>query len=82
MANPDDARLEKLYKDRGLAKLFVAIIDQVVEKDDPRRAGAMEHYKAKLAEIDEKITAIQGTPPPVTVQLKTARLTGNSQLGA
>lgn len=75
------ARVQKLYNDRGLAKLFIRVIDELTDKDDPRRADAMEHYKEKLAEIDRKITDITGTPPPVGVQLKTAILTGKSGLG-
>jgi len=71
----------KLYKDRALARLFVSVIDNTVPRSDPRREGAMEHYKSKVAEKDEAITAITGVPPKINVQLKTAVLTGKSELG-
>ena len=73
-------RVGKLFHDRGLAKLVITIIDQTTPWTDPRKADAMEHYKGELAKIDAEITEITGTPPPVTVQLKTAKLFGESDL--
>ena len=49
--------------------------------DDPRKADAMNNYKAQLASIDAQITELTGTPPPVVVGLKTAKLFGKSELG-
>ena len=62
-------------------KFFMTVIKIIDElEDDPRKPGAMEHYKAQLAEIDAQITEITGTPPPVVVGLKTAVLFGKSEI--
>ena len=69
--------LDELNKRRMLCQIIIKIIDQM---DDLRKADAMEHYKAQLAEIDAKIAKITGKPPPVVVGLKTAKLFGKSEI--
>lgn len=66
--------LGELYIRRQACQTCIRVIDQI--EDDPRKPEAMEYYKAQLAKIDAEIAEITGTPPPIVVGLKTARLTG------
>lgn len=64
---------------RQMARFCVKTLDEM-PKGDPRREDALEHYKKELAEIDAKLTELTGTPPPVVVGLKTAKLIGESDM--
>jgi hypothetical protein len=70
--------LSELNARRTICQAVIKIIDQI--ENDPRKADAMEYYKAQLAKIDAEIAEITGTPPPVVVGLKTASLFGKSNL--
>jgi hypothetical protein len=72
-----EQELAGLYQRRKIAQVCIRIADQ--SAGDPRRLDAMEHYKAQLAEIDAKIAAITGKPPPVVVRVKTAVLFPKSE---
>jgi len=72
-----DRTLAELNMRRTLCRVVIKTID---EMDDPRKAAAMEKYKAQLASIDAQIAELTGTPPPVVVGLKTARLIGESNI--
>jgi len=81
----DNAQLRILHIRRGLCRTFISILDRMDDEEVIRlgetpetRRSALEEYKRQLAEIDAQITAITGTPPPVVVNLKTARLFGHS----
>ncbi len=64
---------------RSLCQLCVKTIDNMPEGTEGKES-AVEEYKRQLAVIDAKIAEITGTPPPVVVGLKTARLFGKSEL--
>jgi hypothetical protein len=70
-------KVNELYARRAICKAFIKTLDQ---SDDPRRLDAMTEYKRQLAEIDQQITAITGTPPAEVVGLKAASLFGKSSL--
>jgi len=65
---------------RRLCKAIILTIDEM-PKDVEGRESAITEYKRQLASIDKKIEEITGTPPPVTVGLKTASLSGKAGLG-
>ena len=71
-----DRTLEELNWRRAFCKMCITILDREVPKSDERRTPAMELYKEQLASIDAQITKITGTPPAITVGLKTAVLFG------
>ena len=68
--------LAELHMRRKICSVVIKTLDKI--EGDPRKADAMEHYKAQLASIDAQITEITGTPPPVVVGLNTASLTGDA----
>lgn len=78
MTKTEPRSLEELEARRSICQMCIRTIDQI--EDDPRKPAAMEIYKAQLASIDAQITKITGTPPPVVVNLKTARLFGESEI--
>lgn len=61
---------------RSLCREIIRVLSGI---DDPRRDDAVKEYQRQLAEIDKKIEAITGTPPPVVVGLKTAALFAKSE---
>lgn len=71
--------IEELYARRTWCQFCKSIVDTA--DGDPRKADAMEHLNKQLVSIDAQITEITGTPPPVVVQLKTAKLLSKSKLG-
>lgn len=73
----NQAKLKELEMRRGLCQAAIRIID--AETGDPRRPAALERYKAQLAEIDQRITTLTGTPPPVVVGLQAAQLFGKTR---
>ncbi len=74
-----DRTLLELNMRRTVCQTVIKTLDKI--EGDPRKADAMEHYKAELASIDAQIAEITGKPPPVVVGLKTASLFGKSGLG-
>ena len=73
-----DRTLAELNMRRTICQAAIKVLDQ--SEDDPRKPAAMENYKTQLASIDAQITEITGTPPPVVVGLKTAKLFGKSEM--
>ena len=73
-----DSKLSELNMRRTVCQACIKVLDRA--EDDPRKPKAMEEYKAQLAEIDAAIAEITGTPPPVVVGLKTAKLFGESKI--
>ncbi len=73
-----DRTLAELNMRRTVCQACIKTLDQI--EDDPRKPEAMEKYKAQLASIDAQIAEITGTPPPVVVGLKTAKLFGESKI--
>jgi hypothetical protein len=77
--------LKGLNNRRALAKMAIYTLDHIGSDElatmgfDPAdKVSSMDHYKKQLAEIDTKIEAITGTPPPIVVGLKTAKLFGEA----
>ena len=75
-----DKTLDDLNWRRDFCQFCVKLIDEEVPKADPHRAPAMDLYKEQLASIDAHITKMTGTPPPITVGLKTAAMFPKSEL--
>ena len=73
-----DKTLMELNMRRTVCQTCIKVLDQA--EDDPRKPKAMANYKAQLASIDAQIAEITGTPPPVVVGLKTAKLFGKSKI--
>ena len=74
-----DEELKELYMRRNICLVAKRIVD--AEKGDPRREDALEHYIAQLAEIDRRITEINGKPPDIVIGLQAARLSAEAQKG-
>ena len=73
--------LPSLHFRRKLAQDAIRVLDMITDKElesmhstDEERKKSIEKYKGQLANIDQKITDITGSPPPVVVGLKTAKL--------
>ena len=75
-----DRTLDELNWRRNFCQFCIKLIDTETPKTDPRRAPAMDLYKEQLADIDAQITKLTGTPPPITVGLKTAVMFPKSEL--
>ena len=71
-----DSKLSELNMRRTICQACIKVLDR--SEDDPRKPDAMANYKAQLASIDAQITEITGTPPPIVVGLKTAKLFGDA----
>ena len=71
-----DNKLTKLEIERSVCQLIIRAIDQI--EGDPSKGELLEIYKSELARIDGEIAEITGTPPPVVVGLKPAKLTGKA----
>ena len=74
----ENRTIDDLNIRRSMCQFCIRTIDQI--NDDPRKAEAMEFYKAQLAKIDAEIAEVTGSPPPVVVGLKTASLFGKSNI--
>lgn len=72
----NSAALRELNLRRALVQVAKKIVD--AEAGDPRRPEALRRLNDQLAQIDQRITDITGTPPPVVVELKTAVVTGRA----
>ncbi len=72
------SNINELYARRKLCLLCIQFVSEA-PADDPRRAGAIEEYNRQLAEIDAKITAIEGKPPDIVIGLKPAILFPKSE---
>ncbi len=70
------SKIDDLYFRRSLCREIIKIVSGM---DDPRKEDALKEYNRQLAEIDKKIEAIIGEPPPVTIGLKTAVLFAKSE---
>ena len=73
-----DRTLAELNMRRTICQACIKTLDKI--EGDPRKKDAMENYKAQLASIDAQIAEITGTPPPIVVGLKTAKLFGESRI--
>lgn len=67
--------LEEWYARRNMCVAFKKLVDQT---NDPRRPEALKKLNEQLAIIDKYITEITGSPPDITVGLKTGILFGKS----
>ncbi len=71
---PDEPEsLASLNLRRVIARVAIRTVS--TEEDPDAKEDALQYYNAQLAEIDRKIALLTGSPPPVTVGLKTADLT-------
>jgi hypothetical protein len=68
-----EKKLNELYGRRVLCRKCIYTLSEV-DPGDPRRESALTEYNRQLAEIDRKITEIEGKPPPVVIGLKPAAL--------
>ena len=62
---------------RGFCQFCIRTIDQM-DDSTPLKDDALHEYKLQLAGIDKQIEDLTGQPPPVVVQLKTAKLFGEA----
>lgn len=69
-----------LYNRRNIARVCIKVASEAPQ-DDPRRIKAIEEYNRQLLAIDQKIAAITGEIPAVTVGLKPGILFGESKTG-
>lgn len=69
--------LRNLQVRRSIALQAIRVLAD--EKVDPRARPAEGYYREQLAKLDAMIAKITGTPPPVTVGLKTAVLFAQKQ---
>ena len=70
---------EQLNLRRTLAKHCIDTLDQMPEETEGR-TEALAEYKRQLQSIDDKIFALTGEYPHITVALKTAVLFGESKM--
>ena len=73
-----DRTLTELNMRRTICQACIKTLDKI--EGDLRKPAAMENYKAQLSSIDAQIAGITGTPPPIVVGLKTAKLFGESKI--
>ena len=69
----EKVQLRELYARRAIARKCIYVLS-TVDKSDPRRSGALQEYNDQLNRIDQKIAAITGVIPPITIELKPAVL--------
>lgn len=65
-------KLDELQTRRNLVQMGKAVLNDADQ--DPRYPDAMAELNRQLGEIDQQIAAITGSPPSVTVGLKSASL--------
>ncbi|MCC6192054.1 MAG: hypothetical protein IT318_23745 [Anaerolineales bacterium] len=68
---PDN--LQDLNARFTLCRLCISVLSEV-DQTDPRWADALAEYNRQLLSISNRIAAITGKPPDITIGLKPARL--------